>query len=112
MEFANERAAAATVILNIVGSLLIGVLAGRRLEDTRAWPLLALGFAGGLTTFSTFALHVARRLNGDEIAVAVEVLVSTVLLAVVAAGVGYRFASRSLGETPPTDDVRNRVLEP
>lgn len=49
----------ATFIVNLVGSLLMGVFLGRvRVTDQvppYATPLVATGFLGGLTTFSAFA---------------------------------------------------------
>jgi CrcB protein len=46
-----------TLIVNIVGSFLLGVVAG--LPDAPSWvmPLLGVGFCGALTTFSTLAFE-------------------------------------------------------
>lgn len=43
-----------TFAVNVLGSLLIGVVAG---QGPGAYALLATGFAGALTTFSTFAVQ-------------------------------------------------------
>ena len=52
----------ATWIVNVAGALLVGVIVTLSLERYLAtrWvrPLLATGFCGGLTTFSTFSADV------------------------------------------------------
>ncbi len=50
----------AVFIANIVGSAVIGFLAARFTADHHARPLLASGFCGALTTFSTFALEITE----------------------------------------------------
>ncbi len=87
--------------LNIVGSLLIGWLVGRGLTSPSAWALGALGFCGGLTTFSTFALDVASRLNGGQFVNGAGLMLTTAGLAVLAASVGYRIGR---WEIPPLSD--------
>lgn len=52
-----------TIMANLIGSLLIGVFAGMvtsdELQNTMN-VLLATGFCGGLTTFSTFSLETLK----------------------------------------------------
>ena len=45
----------ATLLVNLVGSLLLGLLAS---AAPAPYALLGIGFCGALTTFSTFALEV------------------------------------------------------
>lgn len=48
-----------TLIINILGSLVIGIVFAlfRHFETSSIWSLLAItGFLGGFTTFSTFSL--------------------------------------------------------
>lgn len=73
-----------TVTVNILGSLLMGifveVLAQRLNASSELRYLIATGFLGGFTTFSTFSLDVAVLWErGEPIATAAYVLVSLVL---------------------------------
>ena len=49
-------AAVGTLVVNLVGSALLGWLVGRGLSDS-ALLFAGAGFCGGLTTFSAFAVH-------------------------------------------------------
>jgi CrcB protein len=92
----DGRRSLALIGLNLIGSILVGWLAGSGFASpSPIWALAATGFSGGLTTFSSFALDVALRINGDATAEAFGLVVATVFLAVVGSGLGYR-----LGRTP------------
>lgn len=73
--------------INGIGSLIIGILAARRLQPER-WALAATGFCGGLTSFSTFCLAVARSLDAGEPLQATGNVLATTGIAVGAAGLG------------------------
>lgn len=45
-----------TLLVNVVGSFVLGVLSGAGVGTT-AWSLLGVGFCGGLTTYSAFAVR-------------------------------------------------------
>lgn len=49
-----------TLLVNLLGSGLLGVSAALAL-DGRGWALVATGFCGGLTTFSSFAVQAVDR---------------------------------------------------
>jgi CrcB protein len=87
-------ASAATLVLNVLGSLLLGWLAAVA-HSTPGWFLAGVGFAGGFTTFSTFAVDVARRLDGGDSAGGVGLLVLTVSLTVVGAAVGFKVGEQA-----------------
>lgn len=56
----DERWPSGTLLVNTVGSLLIGVFAALSLGE-HAWALLAIGFCGSLTSFSSFAVQSVER---------------------------------------------------
>lgn len=77
-----------TLIINVTGSLLIGVFAG--LFATR-WDLsqpmrvfLTVGICGGYTTFSTFALDAFYLIERGETAAAAAYAIASVVLSVAA----------------------------
>lgn len=78
---------------NVLGSLILGALLGQREGlSERTFGLIGVGFAGGFTTFSTFAVDVASRLDDGLLLSAAGNGFGTPIAAVVAAGVGYRFS--------------------
>jgi CrcB protein len=92
--FISETFPWGTLAVNVLGSLIIGVLAYVIPVDTRLLTegereLLMVGFCGGFTTFSSFsleALNLAR--NGDWPAAAGYVAGSLVLC-LIAVAIGY-----------------------
>ena len=81
-----------TLVINITGSLVLGfflILAGERLLLDPRWRLLvAIGFCGSYTTFSSYAFETFALLEqGQWLLMAVNVLASNALcLAAVLAG--------------------------
>ena len=79
-----------TLGVNLIGGLLIGLLAGAMVGegaiDRPLWLLLAVGLLGGFTTFSAFSLDLFTmlergRLGGAALYVAASMLGSLLLLA-------------------------------
>jgi len=81
-----------TWIVNILGSFLLGMLAGylMRLETDGEGVrlLLGVGLLGGFTTFSTLSIELVAMLNRGEMGLAAAYAVSSLAGGVVAAVVG------------------------
>jgi CrcB protein len=80
-----------TLTVNVVGSFVLGVLAGSAVSTALA-ALVGTGFCGALTTYSTFGVETARLAeDGARFLAAVNVVAS------VLAGLGAAFLGYSLG---------------
>jgi CrcB protein len=80
---AGERG---TLVVNVLGSLLIGLFAGL---GSRTYALLAIGFCGAFTTYSTFAVEAVTLPRGRALGY---VAVSTVACCL-ACGLGLLLTS-------------------
>lgn len=81
-----------TLLVNIIGSFLIGIMIGLTLKNnllTQNQTLfLAVGFCGGFTTFSTFAYENSNLIkNGDYFNLAIY-LSSSIVFAILAVFLG------------------------
>ena len=90
----------ATLIVNVVGSCVFGVLAGliasNRLEMRARWrEFVFVGILGGFTTFSTFASDVVMLARGGLQAHAAVNVVLQVILSVAGLYAGLTMAMRS-----------------
>lgn len=85
----------ATLVVNVAGSLFVGWLMSRfgttaPEPSARLLNLLAVGFCGGFTTFSTFSWQTLdQMLRGQWVAAIVNVLLS-VTLCLIAVWLGFR----------------------
>jgi CrcB protein len=85
-----------TLIINVTGSLLlgliVGVLAERSIENS-AWRLmLAVGFCGSYTTFSTYSLEAVNLFRLGAPVQAIVYIVGSAALAMVAVVAGLALA--------------------
>lgn len=82
---------AGTMIINLTGSLLLGLLAGLVVDGLpgHLQTVLGTGFLGGYTTFSSASVETVRLLQEHRFRSAVGYGIGTVLLATVLAVVGY-----------------------
>lgn len=75
-----------TFIINITGSLVMGLIAGYlafKGEATQAWRLFIMtGILGGYTTFSAFSLDAALLYERGEMGLALAYVTGSVLLAI------------------------------
>ena len=80
-----------TLVINVLGSLLLGVLSAGVLRDgwSGDWRLVAgTGFCGGFTTFSTTSVETVRLWQQRRSAAALINTLGTAGACLVAAGVG------------------------
>ena len=85
----------ATLLVNAVGSLLIGWLMTRMggmepVAEARWRALLVVGFCGGFTTFSTFSWQTLEQMQRGEWTVAITNVLLSVLLCLLAVWLGCR----------------------
>jgi fluoride exporter len=88
----------ATLGINAVGCALLGLLLGGPFESrygTTAATVLAVGFLGAFTTFSTFGYETFTLLRTDRMAEAVVYVTASVAGGMVATAAGYA-AGRAL----------------
>jgi CrcB protein len=85
-----------TLLINVSGSFLLGLIQRYALEGTALSPevrtLLTIGFCGGYTTFSTFSFETARMLEDGDWRRAALYMGLSVVLSVSAAIFGVMLA--------------------
>jgi CrcB protein len=88
----------ATFVVNLGGTLLLGYFATRLQERlppaTYPRPLLATGFCGAFTTFSTWQLELVRLVHAGEAATAVAYAAATLLFGLLGVYLATAFTRR------------------
>ncbi len=87
----------ATLLINLIGSCLIGIIIGLSVKYTAVnnnWKLfLATGICGGFTTFSAFSLENVQMMQEGKITQAIIYIVGSVLLGIAATWLGFKIVS-------------------
>ena len=84
-----------TFFVNVTGSFVLGLLVGLvgSRDDAQAWRLfLGVGFCGGYTTFSTYALDTVRLIDDGSLVAALGYFVGGPILGLAAALAGIALA--------------------
>jgi CrcB protein len=78
-----------TLVVNVVGSAVLGVLLGLRDVSPAVLALVGTGFCGSLTTFSTLELDVVRLVEERAVGRAAAYLTGSLVLGLGLAAAGY-----------------------
>lgn len=91
----NNNFPLATLLINIIGSFVIGIImawsmksSGNSIEATKLF--LATGICGGFTTFSAFSYENLQLLQAGKYNMALLYIAASVLLGLVAAWTGFK----------------------
>jgi CrcB protein len=94
--------------INVAGSLVLGVLLAEEWDHPRARLLLhdlgGIGFCGGFTTFSTFAVEIVDLVRDDAVVEAITYGVLSVGLSIVAVVVGASALRRVRAAAVPLEE--------
>lgn len=87
----------ATMLINVSGSLAMGLLVGWLARTSPAWQsdarlFVAVGILGGFTTFSAFSLDAITLIERGEMGAAVFYVAGSVLVAILALYLGLIIA--------------------
>lgn len=78
-----------TLIVNIIGSFLIGMTLQVLVEQPTFTAIVATGFLGGFTTFSTFSFDVIKLMQLQRLSTALIYVITTLLFSFLAIVCGY-----------------------
>lgn len=91
-----------TLIANVVGCFLMGLLIGSRLGERMPWCKhhLGIGFLGSLTTFSTFSAETLELFRQERWTAAGSNVGASLILGLLAVGCGIAIGQRIAGTDP------------
>jgi fluoride exporter len=91
---AGWHAALGTLVVNVLGSAVLGMITGLAGVPAAVVALVGTGFCGTLTTFSTFGADAVRLAEGSRLRCALAYAAASVLLGVGAAAGAWSLAAR------------------
>ncbi len=95
--FKSNQLPVPTFIVNIAGSLVIGIVIGLSMKEPAInanWKLfLATGICGGFTTFSAFSIENLQLMLEGKYMQSVLYIMLSILLGIVAAWAGFKLVS-------------------
>ncbi len=95
--FRTPRFPFATLSINIIGSLFIGVVFGLAVRDSNFennWKaFLAAGICGGFTTFSAFSLENLQMLQQGKYFLSLAYIACSIIAGIFAAWIGYKLVT-------------------
>ena len=86
--------AVSDLLVNLIGSLILGFLAGPMPRRPSLLLLLGIGFCGCLTTFSSWMLDVVKLLQAGQPVFGLLLIVVTLLLGLACAAAGFQLSRR------------------
>lgn len=87
----------ATLLVNVLGSFVMGVLFVVLISRTQLSPLLMTGILGGFTTFSAFSLDALKLWQAGQPAQAALYVGASVISSLLAVALGAALAKGALG---------------
>jgi len=86
--------AVSDLLVNLIGSLILGFLAGPMPRRPGVLLLLGIGFCGCLTTFSSWMLDVVKLLQSGQPVFGLLLIVVSLLLGLACAAAGFQLSRR------------------
>ena len=86
--------AVSDLLVNLIGSLILGFLAGPMPRRPSLLLLLGIGFCGCLTTFSSWMLDVVKLLHAGQPVLGLLLIVVSLVLGVACAAAGFQLSRR------------------
>ena len=86
--------AVSDLLVNLIGSLILGFLAGPMPRRPSVLLLFGIGFCGCLTTFSSWMLDVVKLLQAGQPVLGLLLIVVSLVLGVACAAAGFQLSRR------------------